>query len=153
MFAFKVLNLKTASTKMVFILSFLCLGLMFLVFAGSGNIDSYLAPFSPLQIKLYSFFYFALSGSLFYKIYNFSRPVPLFLFLFSFILSLFTTLTIFKYSLYLISALISTFNIFTLVTIWRFLKEKHKNILFGVAFSAIYFFILTYFSLGVLITS
>lgn len=152
MFAFKVLNLKTASTKTIFILFFLCLGLTSLVIAGTGNIDRCLPPFSPPFIKLSSFFYFAISGNLFYKVYKFDHT-RLFFLLFSFALSLFNVLAIFKYSLYLFSSLISLANIFILITIWRFSKEKYKIILLPVVFSVIYFSILTYFSLGVLILS
>lgn len=120
MSAFKVLNLKTFSSRVIYSLLFLSLGLISLVLA-EGISSPHLEILLTVSYALY--------GDIFYaacSINGKNHTLAVLLSSLIFVLSFICALTLFRFSLYITTALISAFCIFFSVLLFKLLFSRSR---------------------------
>lgn len=157
MSAFKVLNLRDFSSKIISMLLFLSMGLFSFVISGpikEGTAVPKSMPFFVFEIVcILSYLFF---GLLFYRIYHIKakeRKAAVLLSLILFFLSIFYNIFLFRFSLCVISAFISALCIFIAVLLIRFSGEKGKNTAFFIGWYILLYSYCLYFSLGMALVS
>lgn len=152
MSAFKVLNLRDFSSKIISMLLFLSMGLISFVISGGlkeGVATPKGMPFSLFEsISILSYLFF---GLLFYRIYHIKtkeKNTAVMLSLIMFFLSVFYNITLFRFSLCVTSAFISAVCIFIAVLLIRFCGKNAGNTSLSIAGYILFYSYCLYFSLG-----
>ena len=147
MFAFKILNLRHCSEKLISILSFLSLGLLSLIFA-SKEYSPLPLPALPFNVSVFLFSAnFALFGNTFIKFYKKREKESLSSLLFilsSFFISLVVPVFLLRYKFFFISFLISILSAYLLII----LLKSHKDSFLSISFHLIVNIYFIYLSLS-----
>lgn len=133
MFAFKILNLRHCSEKLISILSFLSLGLLSLIFA-SKEYSPLPLPALPFNVSVFLFSAnFALFGNTFMKIYKKREKESFSSLLFllaSFFMALIIPVFLLRYNFFFISLMLSTLSAYPLIILFK----SHKDVFFNISF-------------------
>lgn len=121
MFAFKVLNLKTCSEKLISILLTLSGGLISMIFA-SPMASNLPIPHIPVPVLIFMLsFNYALYGATFLTLNKKEAPSQTVFLALSYIAMLMLPLLLLRYERYFISLFMSLFSVFILI----FILKKH----------------------------
>lgn len=152
MSAFKVLNLRDFSSKIISMLFFLSLGLISFVISGGPKEGVAMPkgmPFFLLEsVSALSYLFFGLLFCRIYHVKTKGKNAAVMLSLIMFFLSVLYNVTLFRFSLCVTSAFISALCIFVAVLLIRFCGKAAKNTPLFIALYILLYSYCLYFSLG-----
>ncbi len=150
MFAFKILNLRHCSEKLISSLCFLSLGLLFLIFASKGYFPLPI-PSLPFTVTVLIFSVnYAIYGNTFIEFYKKRKKENLFSLAFlslSYVISLFLPVMLLRYKLFFFSLILSLISSYLLFFVFR-KAASYKDIFFNLVFHFIVNLYMLYLSLS-----